>query len=134
MPGCALRRFTMSRQESIEELAHRVSNKEHQIGFLFWRDCPSYPAALRRLQEVMAEIGDSSPIQEIEVLTDQDAERLAFPGSPTVRVDGVDVDPHGAAQMGTALTCRIYRLEDGRISPLPSAGMIRRALMGQDGT
>jgi hypothetical protein len=133
-PGCALRRFALTYKESIGELAQRVTDKEHKIEFLFWQDCPSYPAALRRLQEVMAAIGDSSPIQAIEVLTDQDAERLAFPGSPTIRVDGVDVDPYGAAQMGAALTCRIYRLEDGRISPLPSADMIRRALTGQAGT
>jgi hypothetical protein len=57
-----------------------------------------------------------------------DAERLGFPGSPTIRIDGVDIDPEGAEQMGTALTCRVYRLEDGRISPLPSQKMIRRAL------
>jgi hypothetical protein len=61
-------------------------------------------------------------------LTDEDAERLRFPGSPTIRVDGVDVDPVGATQMGTALTCRVYRREDGRFSPVPSKEMIRRAL------
>jgi hypothetical protein len=101
-----------------------------KIEFLFWEDCPSHPGALSRLQEVMAEIGNESPIEHIEVLTDEEAQRLAFPGSPTIRVDGVDVDPAGAAQMGTALTCRVYHLEDGRISPLPSKEMIRRALTG----
>lgn len=102
--------------------------RAHSIEFLFWQDCPSHPGALQRLREVMAEIGDESTIEQIEVLTDEDAECLGFPGSPTIRVDGVDVDPAGAAQMGTALTCRVYHLEDGRISPLPSAEMIRRAL------
>jgi len=88
---------------------------------------------LQRLQEAMAELDIESPIERIEVLTDQDAERLAFPGSPTIRVDGTDVDPAGVAQMGTALTCRVYILEDGRYSPVPSKEMIRRALVGNDG-
>jgi len=101
-----------------------------KIEFLFWQDCPSHPQALQRLQEVMAELGSEAPIERIEVLTDKDAARLGFSGSPTIRVDGVDVDPDGAAQMGTALTCRIYHLADGRISPLPSKEMIRRTLSG----
>jgi hypothetical protein len=104
-----------------------------RIEFLYWEDCPSHPQALQRLQAVMAELGVESPIERIEVLTDEDAERLAFPGSPTIRVDGGDVDPAGAAQMGSALTCRVYILENGRYSPLPSKEMIRRALVGNNG-
>jgi hypothetical protein len=103
--------------------------KKPKIEFLFWEDCPSHPQALQLLQEVMAETGVESPIEKTEILTDEDATRLQFPGSPTIRVDGVDVDPAGAAQMGTALTCRIYRLADGRFSPVPSREMIRRALV-----
>jgi hypothetical protein len=101
-----------------------------KIEFLFWEDCPSHPQALERLQEVMAEVEVDSPIKKIEVRTDEDAARLAFPGSPTIRVDGVDIDAKGAAQMGTALTCRVYVLENGRFSPLPSREMLRRALLG----
>jgi hypothetical protein len=100
-----------------------------KIEFLFWEDCPSHPRALELLQEAMAEVEVDSPIERIEVLTDEDAARLAFPGSPTIRVDGVDIDAQGAAQMGTALTCRVYVLENGRFSPLPSREMLRRALV-----
>jgi hypothetical protein len=100
-----------------------------KIEFLFWEDCPSHPQALELLQGVMAEVEVDSPIEKIEVLTDEDAERLAFPGSPTIRVDGVDIDSVGAMQMGTALTCRVYLLEDGRFSPVPSKEMLRRALV-----
>lgn len=102
-----------------------------QIEFFFWEDCPSHPEAWTRLQQVMTEVGVEAPVERIEVLTDADAERLRFPGSPTIRVDGVDIDPAGAAQMGTALTCRVYRLEDGRFSPVPSKEMIHRALVGE---
>jgi len=104
---------------------------EIKIEFLFWQGCPSHPQALKRLQEVIADLGVEARIEQIQVHADEDAERLHFPGSPTIRVDGVDVDPVGAAQMGTALTCRVYLLEDGRFSPLPSKAMIERALLGQ---
>ena len=102
--------------------------RDLKIEFLFWEDCPSHPEAWARLQEALDEADVELPLERIEVLTEKEAERLRFPGSPTIRVGGVDVDPSGAAQMGTALTCRIYRLEDGRISPLPSKAMIRKAL------
>lgn len=101
---------------------------EARIEFLYWEDCPSHPQAWKLLQEAMVELGLEMPVEQIEVVTDQDAERLAFPGSPTIRVNGVDIDPDGAAQMGAALICRIYRLPDGRFSPVPSKEMIRRAL------
>jgi hypothetical protein len=99
-----------------------------KIEFLFWEDCPSHPKAWSLLQEVLAEEGVEADVERIEVLTDEEAARLGFPGSPTIRVAGVDVDAKGAGQMGTALTCRVYMLEDGRFSPVPSKDMIRRAL------
>lgn len=121
----------MSSRFNAVEATVRTGRAKPKIEFLFWQDCPSHPGALQRLQGVMAELGIESPIEQIEVLTDEDAVRLRFPGSPTIRVDGVDIDPAGAAQMGTALTCRVYVLEDGRISPLQSEEMIHRALSGR---
>jgi hypothetical protein len=65
-----------------------------------------------------------------EVVTDEDAVRLGFPGSPTIRVDGVDVqDPGGQP---TGLTCRLYHKRDGRPSPLPDAADVRDALAASD--
>jgi hypothetical protein len=100
-----------------------------RVEFLFWADCPSHPRAWELLQEVLAEEGLEAAVERIEVVTDEEAERWRFPGSPTLRVDGVDVDPAGASQMGTALTCRVYVLENGRFSPVPSREMIRQALI-----
>ncbi len=100
-----------------------------RIEFLYWEDCPSHPQAWQLLEEVLAEAGLEATIERIEVVTDEEAERWQFPGSPTLRVNGVDVDPAGASQPGTALTCRVYVLEDGRFSPVPSREMIRRALV-----
>ena len=98
------------------------------IEFLFWKDCVSHSAARQLLQVVMEELGLDVPVREVQVVSEEDAIHLQFPGSPTIRVDSKDIDPVGAKQMEIALTCRLYRLEDGRPSPLPSKEMIHRAL------
>lgn len=98
-----------------------------RIDFLFWRDCPSHPEARELLRDVLQERGVDAEIVEREVLTQDEAEELAFPGSPTIRVDGRDVDPAGAGSR-PALTCRIYHLPDGRVSPVPSREQLEEAL------
>ena len=98
-----------------------------RIDFLFWRDCPSHPEARELLRDVLQERGVDAEIVEREVLTQDEAEELAFPGSPTIRVDGRDVDPAGAASR-PALTCRIYHLPDGHVSPVPSREQLEEAI------
>jgi len=97
-----------------------------RVSFLYYEECPSHEQALERLREVMAEEGISREVEVVEVETEEQARELRFVGSPTIRIDGQDIDPPGDPRY--ALTCRAYRLEDDRVSPLPSRGMIRRAL------
>ena len=66
------------------------------------------------------------PFVEREIVDEADAERSRFPGSPTVLVDGVDLFP---SDEPPSLTCRIYVLPDGRISPVPSLDELRAALI-----
>jgi hypothetical protein len=98
-----------------------------QIELLYWDGCPSYPEAKAMLEEVLASRGIDVPIQMRHVRTDDEAEALRFPGSPTIRVDGRDVDLEGAA-LPPSLTCRVYRLPDGRPSPVPSRQQLEEAL------
>jgi len=102
-------------------------NSVVRITFLYFEDCPSHEATLARLRQVMAEEGVQAEIEIVRIETDEQAQSRRFVGSPTILIDGQDIDPL-PADIQVALTCRAYRLEDGRISPLPSAGMIRRAL------
>ena len=97
-----------------------------RVSFLYYEECPSHDLALERLREVVAEGGISREVEVINVETEDQARELRFVGSPTIRVDGQDIDPPSHPRY--VLTCRAYRLEDGRISPLPSKDMIRRAL------
>ena len=97
-----------------------------KVEFLFWDECPSHPEALALLREVMEERGISDPIDVREVLTHDEAVELGFPGSPTIRVGGHDVDPDGA-EGPPGLSCRVYRLPDGRPSPVPSRQQLEEA-------
>jgi hypothetical protein len=79
------------------------------------------------LREAMAERGlDPDAVEVIEVDTDEAAERRHFVGSPTIRIDGQDVQPLEGNPTG--LACRVYRRRDGRTSPLPDLDDIREAL------
>ena len=98
-----------------------------QVEFLYWEGCPSHPEALELLREALAERGLEAEVEVREVHTQEEAEALRFPGSPTIRVDGRDVDAAGAGSR-PALTCRIYHLSDGRVSPVPTREQLLEAL------
>lgn len=98
-----------------------------RIEFLYWEECPSHDEALQRLREVLVEEGVEDPVQVIRVDSEDEARRLSFPGSPTIRLDGADLQPEMLAQLPVGLTCRAYRLGD-RVSPLPTKEMIREAI------
>lgn len=75
----------------------------------------------------MEQLGiDPGELREIELFTHEDAVRLEFIGSPTIRIDGVDVSDPGETQYG--LECRLYYHRDGRPSPLPDADDLKEAL------
>ena len=98
-----------------------------RVELLYWAGCPSYPEALDLLGEVLADLDLPPTVDLHEVTSQEEAERLAFPGSPTIRIDGRDVDPEGATGRAM-LACRIYRLRDGQISPVPDRDTLEAAL------
>ncbi len=67
--------------------------------------CPHAPPAVARVREVVEGLVPGTTVHELLVEAEQDAQRLAMPGSPTVRVDGRDVDPSGGEP---AFACRVY--------------------------
>jgi hypothetical protein len=101
---------------------------EPRVELLWWRECPSWERALERLREAMRDEGlDPESIVVREVDTDRAAEREEFVGSPTIRVNGADVQPPTGGEP-TGLACRVYRRRDGRTSPLPDPEDLREAL------
>ena len=97
------------------------------VEFFWWASCPSWDEALEMLREAMAEAGlDPDSVSVTEVTSEDQARRLGFPGSPTIRVDGADVQDPGQNPIG--LSCRVYKRADDRVSPLPDRADIDAAL------
>jgi len=98
-----------------------------EVELLFWDGCPSHPAALADLRAALAELGhDPESVRVREVATDAAAAAEGFVGSPTIRIDGRDLQPPVDEPAG--LTCRVYRRRDGRVSPTPDPDDLRDAL------
>jgi hypothetical protein len=98
------------------------------IELLWWRECPSWERALAIVREEMEAAGlDPGSLAMTEIESEDDAERTEFPGSPTIRIDGSDMQPLGPDEP-RGLTCRVYRTRDGRVSPLPDREDVREAL------
>jgi hypothetical protein len=93
----------------------------------FWEGCPSHPAALAELRAALSEQGlDPSCVTMREVTSEADAAMLGFIGSPTIVVDGKDI--FDTSDQPTSLSCRVYRLRDGRFSPTPDPEDLREFL------
>jgi hypothetical protein len=98
-----------------------------RIELLYFDGCPSYEALLPELRDLLARVGieDEIVLRRVESL--EAAERERFLGSPTLRVDGDDVDPTAGGRGDFGLKCRLYRSADG-YSPIPPESWIRSAL------
>jgi hypothetical protein len=98
-----------------------------RVELLYWAGCPSHEDALRELREVLAQEGaDPSAVIVREISSGDEASTERFIGSPTIRVDGADVQPEPNEPAG--LTCRVYHRRDGRVSPTPDREDVRDAV------
>jgi hypothetical protein len=99
----------------------------HNVELLWFAECPNYPAARRLLADVIAEVAPGTPIRDVDATDPAVADRLYFPGSPTIRVDGRDVDPAYVDPGDYTPRCRLYRTRQG-LRGLPERRWIETAL------
>ena len=99
------------------------------IELLYFDGCPTYKPAQQDLQQALLEEGIKSQIQLIVVSTNEEAQSMQFPGSPTIRVNGRDLLPAAESQ-AWSLGCRIYRTPEG-LQGTPTKAMRREALLRQ---
>ena len=81
------------------------------------------------LEEVVGEVAPGTPIHDVDATDPATATKVRFPGSPTVRVDGRDVDPTYVDPGDYTPRCRLYRTSDG-LRGLPERNWIEDALRG----
>jgi hypothetical protein len=100
-----------------------------RVELLYFDDCPNYQTLLPHLRGLIAEAGLGHEVDLRRVATDDDARRMRFLGSPTVRVDGADVEPGAGERDDFGLKCRLYHTPEG-IRGVPPDELILSALKG----
>ena len=76
-----------------------------KIELLCVPNCPNHAAALLMLRDVLSEQGLSEEVMEIEVSDPARAAAVSFLGSPTIRIDGRDVEPRMPEAGQHGLSC-----------------------------
>ena len=99
----------------------------HEVELLWFADCPNHPPARSMLEEVIDKVAPGTVIHDVDATDPTIAAGVRFPGSPTIRVDGRDVDPSYIDPGDYTPRCRLYRTRAG-LRGLPERGWLVDAL------
>ena len=97
------------------------------VELLYFDGCPSYEALLTRVRTLLAETGVAADVRLRCVRSANEAERERFLGSPTLRIDGRDIDPAASERTDYGLKCRLYANGNG-LRGMPPDALILEAL------
>ncbi|MGZ4906515.1 MAG: DF family (seleno)protein [Halobacteriota archaeon] len=101
-----------------------------KVDILYHGNCSHYPQAIERIKQVLTEEGIDAEINEIQITSEEEAQKYDFSGSPTIRIDGEDLESEEERQQGHAHaydSCRIYNYK-GQLYMIPHKEAIRLAL------
>lgn len=103
-----------------------------RVEILYFEGCPNHELARALVEQVATQLALRPRVDlDLDLVLVADAEaaaNLRFLGSPTVRVDGRDVEPGAEDRREFAISCRVYRGESG-FSGQPEERWIRDALL-----
>ncbi len=101
-----------------------------RVDILYHEKCSHYPQAIERIKQVLSEEGIEAEINEIRITSEEEAQQYDFLGSPTIRIDGEDLESEEERQKGHTYahdSCRVYHYE-GKLFMIPHKETIRMAL------
>ncbi len=102
-----------------------------RIELLTFDGCPNMRPTLDLVQEALRLEAVDAPIHVIGVDSPEAARHLRFLGSPSVRIDGDDVEPKAMQRTSYGIMCRTYdsSSSDAGVPPIEMIrAAIRRAL------
>ena len=99
----------------------------HRVEFLWFSDCPNHATTRQLLAATIDRVAPSTPIDDIDATDPAVAATMRFPGSPTIRVDGVDIEPGFTDPGDYTPRCRLYRASAG-LRGVPDPAWIDDAL------
>jgi len=95
-----------------------------QVDILYFEGCPNHAPTVARVKQIAADMGLTIAMREVHITTPEEAQQRRFLGSPTVLINGVDIDPDARQRASYGLSCRVYP----GVAGLPPDAMIRAAL------
>jgi hypothetical protein len=98
-----------------------------RVELLWFQECPNHEDARHLLREVLRENGLPDSFDDIDATDPGKAEEVRFAGSPSIRINGVDVEPGFEEPGDYAPTCRVYRVA-GRLQVTPAREWIVAAI------
>lgn len=98
-----------------------------KVEFLYFEGCPNFKSALELLRQVLAEEGVDASVEQINVTSTEKAVKNKFLGSPSIRVNGLDIEKEARDSTDYGEECRIY-LNDGALPGIPPKELIRDAV------
>ncbi len=99
-----------------------------RIRVLYIDDCPNYEPAVELVRRTAEELGVVTDIEFVYIDSTESARANRFLGSPTIQVEGVDIDPAARDREHFGVSCRRY----GN-SGVPPREMIVNALKRRNG-
>ena len=91
---------------------------------LYFDGCPNHERVLERLPRLLEDERVAAQVVARQVCDEEQAQRERFLGSPTVRVDGCDVERGATARTDFGLKCRIYRTSQGLAGTPPDEWIV----------
>jgi hypothetical protein len=79
-----------------------------KIDVLYFDGCPNHLPTTALVRDVVHCLGLDATIREVEVRDADEAAKLRFFGSPTIQVNGQDVDPAARNRADYSFSCRMY--------------------------
>lgn len=127
VPAAVPVRVTARRQREIVVPRADADPPAPRVELLWFEDCPNHPASRALIGEVLAELAAEVTVEDIDASDPAVAERHRFPGSPTIRVDGQDVDPSFQDPGDYTPRCRLYRTAEG-LRGVPERAWVESAI------
>lgn len=99
----------------------------HRVTLLWFSECPGHDPARAMVADVVGRVAPDATIEDVDASSVEVAAALRFPGSPTIRVDGVDIEPGFRDPGDYTPRCRLYRTATG-LAGLPDPRWLEEAL------
>jgi hypothetical protein len=98
-----------------------------RIEILYFSGCPNHHPSVDRVRKILRQETASADLVEVEIKDAAMAQVMSFLGSPSIRIDGCDIEPAARSSQAFAMGCRVYADQSG-LAGVPPVEWIRAAV------